>query len=234
MIKHLARAGLVALMTLTGLAAGMSFCLAPANAADQFRVVGVTGEDVLNVRDGPSAKHRVVGTIPQNARGIEGLGECVKGWCHIRYGAIEGWSNARFLAPDEGDDAVVEAPPPSPPASNPPEAIRSVLPDGTLELRLPDGTILRQTAGGRDVTVAPDGTETSPTYLNVQTSNLPPLPSDLANWGSGIGDSLLKILGNILTKNEMKQYLQTEVGLSYYDLVQWRLRSIAFLTRPAS
>ena len=141
----------------------MSFCLAPASAADQFRVVGVTGEDVLNVRDGPSAKYAIVGTIPQNARGIEGLGECIKGWCHIRYGSIEGWSNARFLAPDEGEDTVTEAPTPNPPAApNPPEASGRVLPDGTLEIRLPDGTILRQLASGRDVRVAPDGTETSP------------------------------------------------------------------------
>ena len=229
-----ARAGLLALMTLTGLASGVTFWPAPANAAEMYRVVGVTGDDVLNVREGPSAKYAVVGTIPQKARGIEGLGECTQGWCHIRYGSIEGWSNARFLAPDEGDDAVVEAPTSNPPASsNPPEPIRRVLPDGTLELVLPDGTILRQTAGGRDVTVAPDGTESGPTYLNVQTSDLPPLPPDLANWGTRVGDSLFKILGNILTKNEMEQYLQTEVGLSYYDLVQWRLRSIAFLTRPA-
>ena len=221
-------------MTLTGLAAA-GITPAPAEAAEPLRVVGVTGEDVLNVREGPSPKYAIVGTIPQDARGIEGLGECTKGWCHIRYGSIEGWSNARFLAPDEGEDTVVEAPTPNPPASsNPAEPIRRVLPDGTLELVLTDGTILRQTAGGRDVTVAPDGTVSGPTYLNVQSSNLPPLPPDLTNWGSGLGDSLLKILGNILTKNEMRQYLQTEVGLSYYDLVQWRLRSIAFLTRPAS
>ncbi len=68
----------------------------------------------------------------------------------------------------------------------------------------------------------------------MQRTDLPPLPPDLANWGTRLGDSLLAILGNILTTKEMDQYLQTEVGMSYYELVQWRLRSIAFLTRPAS
>ena len=230
-----ARAGLLALMTLTGLASTLSFWPAPANAADFYRVVGVTGDDVLNVREGPSAKYDIVGTIPQRARGIESLGECTNGWCHIRYDSIEGWSNARFLAPDEGDDTVTEAPPSNPPAaSNPPEPIRRVLPDGTLELVSPTApSFARLPAAGMSQWLRTERKAVRHTSTS-RRPNLPPLPPDLSNWGTRVGDSLLKILGNILTKSEMTQYLQTEVGLSYYDLVQWRLRSIAFLTRPAS
>jgi len=111
---------------------------------------------------------------------------------------------------------------------------RRVLADGTLEFRRPDGSGLRLTADGRDVIVGPDGSERSLTYLQVQSANLPPLPPELANWGNRIGGDLLGILQNILTAREMDAYLQTEAGKTYYELVQWRLRSITFLTKPGS
>lgn len=200
-------------------------------------MVGVNSPDVLNIRSGPSASHDIVGTIPPRSAGIEGLGECRRGWCLIRFGSVEGWVNARFLAPDDEEAVAAPEPEADPDPSAPPpagEPTRRVLADGTLELRRSDGSALRLTPEGRDVLVSADGTVRSLTYLQVQSSNLPPLPPELAGWGSRIGDDLLGILRNILTPGEMNAYLQTENGKSYYELVQWRLRSIAFLTRPAS
>lgn len=225
-MRRLARFGLVAMLTLLALPAGRP---PAAVAAEQFRVVGVNRPDVLNIRGGPSARHDIVGTIPPGAGGIAGLGQCQAGWCRIRFGSIEGWVNARYIAPETDDAGVAEpAPPPAPGAT------RRVLADGTLEIRFSDGSAVRLTVDGRDVRVAPDGTETSFAFIQVQTDSLPPLPPDLAGWGTRVGDNLLGILRNILTSTEMESYLQTESGKTYYELVQWRLRSITFLTRPAS
>jgi hypothetical protein len=238
-MKRLAGTGLAALVA-AGLISGPVAWSLTAAAAEQFRVVGVNRPDVLNIRSGPSASRDIVGTIPPGSRGIEGLGQCQRGWCLIRFGSVEGWVNARYIAPDRDDVAPEESEAQSPvrdvQETQPPQGGpgRSVLADGTMEFRRADGSALRLTADGRDILVAPDGTERSFTYLQVQTNNLPPLPPEYANWGNRVGEDLLGILKNILTAREMDAYLKTENGKSYYELVQWRLRSITFLTRPAS
>jgi uncharacterized protein YraI len=233
-MRRLARFGLVAMLALLALPAGPS---PAAVAAEQFRVVGVNRPDVLNIRSGPSARHDIVGTIPPGAGGIAGLGQCQGGWCLIRFGSIEGWVNARYIAPDRNgaplESAGVDASEAGGGQVQRP-AGRSVLADGTLERRHSDGSAVRLTPDGRDVLVATDGTVRSPAYIQVQTTNLPPLPPEYATWGNRVGDGLIGILRNILNEREMTAYLQTETGKSYYELVQWRLRSITFLTQPGS
>ena len=104
-----------------------------------------------------------------------------------------------------------------------------------MQRQLPGGTTLRLTPDGHDQRISPEGKMVVIPYLQVQIIDLPPLPPDyVRKWGDGIGNALLTILGNILTKDEMPAYLQTEVGKSYNELVEWRLRSIVFLTGPAS
>ena len=39
---------------------------------------------------------------------------------------------------------------------------------------------------------------------------------------------------NILSETEFNAYMQTEGGKTYYQIVDWRLRSIQFLTLPSS
>lgn len=107
---------------------------------------------------------------------------------------------------------------------------RTVLADGTIELHKPDGSIRRLRPDGTVETVAPDGTTWTPRAMQVATGDLPPLPDDLSRWGDGVRQQLLGILRNILTETEYQAYLQTENEKGYYELIDWRLQSISFLT----
>ena len=66
-----------------------------------FRVAGVDLDDVLNVRDGPSAEHDVIGSILPDAAGIKIVGPCVSAWCPIQHRGINGWVNSFYLSPHE-------------------------------------------------------------------------------------------------------------------------------------
>ncbi|MEM9223557.1 MAG: SH3 domain-containing protein [Pseudomonadota bacterium] len=59
-------------------------------------VVGVAGNDVLNVRSGPGTRNRVVGIIPPDACGVR-LGQRRGGWVRVNYRGLRGWASARFL-----------------------------------------------------------------------------------------------------------------------------------------
>ncbi len=94
-----------------------SFALAVADGPDHFRVIRVAPDDVLNIREEPHARARIVGTIPPDGNGIRNLG-CEGGlaiddwmsaseaeraasarrrWCRIEYRGIEGWSAGFYL-----------------------------------------------------------------------------------------------------------------------------------------
>ncbi len=86
--------------------------LAVADGPDFYAVRNVKQNDVLNMRDKPNAKAKVVGTIPFDARGIENAGETfpeVKSdmdspvWCKIRYKDAAGWVACRYLMEDSGE-----------------------------------------------------------------------------------------------------------------------------------
>lgn len=120
--------------------------------------------------------------------------------------------------------SVVDGQPPAPGTQ------RTVLADGTLQIRYPDGTLRQRRPDGKVVTIDPQGRATIPFAMSVQPADLPPLPGGLADWGSGLGTQLLGILRNILSDPEYEAYLQTEQGKSFYELIRWRLDSIGFLT----
>jgi len=107
-----------------------------------------------------------------------------------------------------------------------------VLPDGTIERRTPDGSRIRRLPNGETERYRPDGTEIIIMKIETQPATLPPLPAPLENWGTALESTLLEILNNILTDAEYPAYLATETGKHDYELVDWRLRSIAFLTQP--
>ena len=69
----------------------------PAAPAVTFWVHGVDDDDVLNVRQGPSADTEVVGAIPPQGHGIRITGGCVELWCPVRFDKISGWVNRSFL-----------------------------------------------------------------------------------------------------------------------------------------
>jgi hypothetical protein len=73
---------------------------APAHAQSALRVVGVAPNDVLNVRELPSAGARIVGIIPPDGRGVVPNGERVGNWIFVRHRRVEGWVDRRYVAPE--------------------------------------------------------------------------------------------------------------------------------------
>jgi hypothetical protein len=70
----------------------------PARALPSFRVAGVDYDDVLNVRNGPSADHDVIASILPDAAGIKIVGPCVSAWCPIQHRGVTGWVNSAYLS----------------------------------------------------------------------------------------------------------------------------------------
>lgn len=73
----------------------------PVQGPRSWRVVGVTPNDVLNMRESPSPRGFVLAEIPFDAGGLRNLG-CIDGqsWCKVRFRGQEGWVNGRFLRPE--------------------------------------------------------------------------------------------------------------------------------------
>jgi Bacterial SH3 domain len=69
----------------------------PTRSLPSFRVAGVDYDDVLNVRNGPSADHSVIGRIAPDAAGIKIVGSCISAWCPIQHRGITGWVNSVYL-----------------------------------------------------------------------------------------------------------------------------------------
>lgn len=111
------RVGTAALAVMLGLVA-TGVAVAEADGPDSFRVVGVAKDDVLNLRQEPSAAAMIIGRIPPDATGLRNLG-CRGGqslaewqaaseaeraaavfrrWCRVEYRGTTGWVAGRFLA----------------------------------------------------------------------------------------------------------------------------------------
>ena len=71
-----------------------------------YRVVNLPAWDVLNVRQGPSARSSIVMAISSDTYAIiAGRGVCRSGWCPVAVsdesGTRRGWIKGRYLAPSE-------------------------------------------------------------------------------------------------------------------------------------
>jgi uncharacterized protein len=108
----------------------------------------------------------------------------------------------------------------------------NVLPDGTFERHNLDGSIDRRDPAGNISTEMPDGSILTYQYAQVPGAGIPDLPPPMANWAEQVEANLLGILDNILTDQEYADYLATESGKQDLVLVDWRLRSIDYLTSP--
>lgn len=120
-----------------------------------------------------------------------------------------------------------------PPSSSPPRVGDiQVGPDGTIERRYADGGRAVRSPTGRQDRYTPDGTQYTRATLQSQAQPpLPPsLPSEFTSWGNTLNYRLSGILRNILTPEEFEAYRATEGDKAYFDLVEWRLDSISFLT----
>ncbi|MBJ3777282.1 SH3 domain-containing protein [Acuticoccus mangrovi] len=61
-------------------------------------VVDVASWDTLNVRAGPSIRHRILFALPPDACGVAVEWDACRGnWCPIWYGGRTGWASARYL-----------------------------------------------------------------------------------------------------------------------------------------
>ena len=102
------------------LMAASGFALAEADGPDFYRVHGVAGNDVLNIRSEANPHARKVGEIPPGADCVRNLG-CKGGlsmdefknlskreqaaankdhlrWCQVEYRGIRGWVAGHFFA----------------------------------------------------------------------------------------------------------------------------------------
>jgi SH3 domain-containing protein len=86
-----------------------------------WAVTGVRSDDVLHLRDVPSADSKSLAGIPYNAHGLKHLGcrrnempfedwiklskearkAALMQWCRVEYKGQQGWVAGRFLKPDE-------------------------------------------------------------------------------------------------------------------------------------
>ncbi len=90
---------------------------ATVDGPDFFSIREVAPNDVLYIREKPTATSPKLGQVPHDARGIRNLGcrAFLKGrevinsdiplpgtthWCRVHYKGVEGWANGRFLAED--------------------------------------------------------------------------------------------------------------------------------------
>jgi hypothetical protein len=110
-------------IALTALAlAGPTFVVAEESLTPHsWAVTGVRSDDVLHLRDVPSADSRSLARIPSNARGLKNLG-CRRNqppmdqwvrmsqeqralaltrWCRVEYRGMQGWVAGRYLRSDD-------------------------------------------------------------------------------------------------------------------------------------
>jgi len=113
-------AGAVLYLAALGAALGPGPAAAEADGPDYYRVVGVSADDVLNIRAEPDTSAQQVGSIPPGADCVRNLGcrgglslqefttldEAEKArrlkenprWCQIEYRGVTGWVAGRYLA----------------------------------------------------------------------------------------------------------------------------------------
>lgn len=61
-----------------------------------FDVTGVAAGDVLNLRQGPTSHHPVIGTLGPLQKGVEVI-RVENGWGRVGYGETMGWASMRYL-----------------------------------------------------------------------------------------------------------------------------------------
>jgi hypothetical protein len=112
---------------------------------------------------------------------------------------------------------------------------RTILPDGSVELRYPDGTIRHRFAGGETVT-RPDGTTSTMLFQNAQPPTPPTAPPDAghANWLDAENARLLDIMRTLVGNDEasIQNYLEREGGHTVYEQIEARTGAVAWLVNP--
>ncbi len=69
-----------------------------ANDRKSYALAGLGGDAFLPMRESGKEDAPVVGAIPRDAKTVEGLQNCARQWCQVRYGGTTGWVLRRHLA----------------------------------------------------------------------------------------------------------------------------------------
>ena len=113
---------------------------------------------------------------------------------------------------------------------------RRILPDGSVELHYPDGTIRKLFGGGETIT-RPDGTSSTMLYQNAQPATPPTAPPDSthANWLDAENERLLDIMRALVGNDEpsIQNYLEHEgADRTVYEQIDARTEAVGWLVRP--
>jgi hypothetical protein len=132
---------------------------------------------------------------------------------------------------------VLGTPPAQPAGADPDGAVsRKILPDGSVELRYPDGTVRHRFGGGETVT-RPDGTTSTMLFQNAQPPTPPTAPPDAghADWLEAENSRLLDIMRTLVGNDEtsVQNYLEREgPGRTVYEQIEARTGAVAWLVNP--
>ena len=113
---------------------------------------------------------------------------------------------------------------------------RTILPDGTVEIRYPDGTIKRLSKGGITI-ISPNGQTKKYQFYQVQPDTPPSLPSDAQTftWLEAHNENLLVIIRSLVSNDQtaIDNYLQYEgTSSNLYEKINKRTQTIDYLLSP--
>jgi hypothetical protein len=115
-------------------------------------------------------------------------------------------------------------------------AQRTILPDGTVEIRYPDGTIKQLSTGGVTI-ISPNGQKKKYQFLQVQPDTPPSLPGDemTVTWLEAHNNSLLDIIRSLVSNSQtaIDNYIQYEgTSSNLYEKINKRTQTIDYLLSP--
>lgn len=113
---------------------------------------------------------------------------------------------------------------------------RTILPDGTVEIRYPDGTIKRLSKSSTTI-ISPNGQTRKYQYYQVQPDTPPSLPSDAQTftWLEAHNENLLVIIRSLVSNDQtaIDNYLQYEgTSSNLYEKINKRTQTIDYLLSP--
>ena len=155
------------LALLLAIAAALAVTVFDASPADARTLC--VGKDSVLLRSGPSWRDNPVGSLPAGSCGIQVVGQCMSGWCHVELGQRRGWVDARQVIVQEGGGGTTaprraeppaprQAAPAPPPRPAPPattgaaqdregHCVMGVRPGDTLRIRTGPGVDHREVGG---------------------------------------------------------------------------------------